>query len=535
MTGLATPAASRPIWTPWLAALPRGDTSLPFLYSADAPPLRGEASRDGLPTFGGGGADLGADDGSNRTVGSRPVLFAQHEHPRHRSRAHRAVASREVHARIFRHLHRWTEAAWVSRRPAVRSPVRQCLSCACMARATAESCGSARSSATTGGRASSTTCWRGYRTIVVASEHMKREFVRNGVQPSQVHVNPLFPTHMERPRDSHAIVRGVRLQADHGPDEAGPDQEACVAFVGRMTVLKGGDLLVDAIALASEQLGRSIRLLMIGDGPQRTAWEQRASRRGVPWTASGWLTGDDRWTALRQATVLALPSTWPEPFGLVGLEAAALGLPAVAFDVGGIREWLRPGVNGHLAPADPPRASGLAAALVRILADPEAVERRGPRRRRGGRGDVARPAPRSTRSDFCTAHPATCAFCWSVTTRAIRAWDRRRCLSSCRRSFAHSGIHATSCSPTIWAQRRETGMRANCSARWRLPWPCGAHSVHPGPTTSSTSQAPKVSGSRRYGVPGCSAPRLSRVRTDSNTSTTSGCLTTRKPACGKSR
>ena len=91
-----------------------------------------------------------------------------------------------------------------------------------------------------------------YRTIVVASEHMKREFVRNGVQPSQVHVNPLFPTHMERPRDSHAIARGVRLQADHGPDEAGPDQEACVAFVGRMTVLKGGDLLVDAIALASE-------------------------------------------------------------------------------------------------------------------------------------------------------------------------------------------------------------------------------------------------------------------------------------------
>jgi glycosyltransferase involved in cell wall biosynthesis len=187
---------------------------------------------------------------------------------------------------------------------------------------------------------------------------------------------------MERPRDSHAIVRGVRLQADHGPDEAGPDQEACVAFVGRMTVLKGGDLLVDAIAQASHQLGRSVRLLMIGDGPQRTAWEQLASLRGVPWTASGWLTGDDRWTALRQATVLALPSTWPEPFGLVGLEAAALGIPAVAFDVGGIREWLRPGVNGHLAPADPPRASGLAAALVRVLADPEQLHA-------AGRGAVA--------------------------------------------------------------------------------------------------------------------------------------------------
>jgi glycosyltransferase involved in cell wall biosynthesis len=141
-----------------------------------------------------------------------------------------------------------------------------------------------------------------------------------------------------------------------------------------MTVLKGGDLLVDAIAQAAEQLGRGIRLLMIGDGPQRTAWEQRATQRGVPWTATGWLTGDDRWTVLRQATVLALPSTWPEPFGLVGLEAAALGIPAVAFDVGGIREWLRPGVNGHLAAADPPRASGLAGALVRVLSDPERLK-----------------------------------------------------------------------------------------------------------------------------------------------------------------
>jgi glycosyltransferase involved in cell wall biosynthesis len=114
-------------------------------------------------------------------------------------------------------------------------------------------------------------------------------------------------------------------------------------------------------------MGRSIRLLLMGDGPQRAAWEQRAADRGVPCTSLGWLNGDDRWTALRQATLLALPSSWPEPFGLVGLEAAALGVPAVAFDVGGIREWLRPGVNGLLAAADPPRASTFADTLVKAL------------------------------------------------------------------------------------------------------------------------------------------------------------------------
>src|SRR5678815_792880 len=96
-----------------------------------------------------------------------------------------------------------------------------------------------------------------YRTMVVASEHMKREFVRNGVPSSQIHVNPLFPTHR------HEFVGTVGVTAD--PTHGDP----CVAFVGRMTVLKGGDLLVDAIAQASKRLGRTIRLLLIGDGPQR--------------------------------------------------------------------------------------------------------------------------------------------------------------------------------------------------------------------------------------------------------------------------
>src|SRR4029078_4838968 len=140
-----------------------------------------------------------------------------------------------------------------------------------------------------------------YRAILVASEHMKREFVRNGVPASRIHVNPLFPTHNET------------TQVARDPTHVTTD--LTVAFVGRMTVLKGGDLLVDAIAQASAKLGRTIRLLMIGDGPQRAAWEARALKRSVPVSAVGWLNGDERWAALRQAALLALPSSWPEPFG----------------------------------------------------------------------------------------------------------------------------------------------------------------------------------------------------------------------------
>jgi glycosyltransferase involved in cell wall biosynthesis len=204
-----------------------------------------------------------------------------------------------------------------------------------------------------------------YRAILVASEHMKREFVRNGVPSARIHVNPLFPTHnhaTQVARDSTQLATDVT-----------------VAFVGRMTVLKGGDLLVDAIAQASARLGRTIRLLLIGDGPQRPAWEALAFERRVPISAVGWLNGDERWAALRQATLLAVPSSWPEPFGLVGLEAAALGIPAVAFDVGGVREWLRPGVNGYLAPGNPPRAAGLADALVEALGDRDQLRAMGTR------------------------------------------------------------------------------------------------------------------------------------------------------------
>jgi glycosyltransferase involved in cell wall biosynthesis len=63
----------------------------------------------------------------------------------------------------------------------------------------------------------------------------------------------------------------------------------------------------------------------------------------------------------------------------VGLEAAALGIPAVAFDVGGVREWLRPGINGYLAPGDPPRASGLADVMVEALSDVDELKAMGSR------------------------------------------------------------------------------------------------------------------------------------------------------------
>jgi glycosyltransferase involved in cell wall biosynthesis len=83
----------------------------------------------------------------------------------------------------------------------------------------------------------------------------------------------------------------------------------------------------------------------------------------------GWVDSEQRAKLMLQADLLAAPSLWPEPFGLVGIEAGSIGLPAVGYAVGGIPDWLVPGESGELAPGDPPTVAGLSKAIVRALVD----------------------------------------------------------------------------------------------------------------------------------------------------------------------
>ena len=68
--------------------------------------------------------------------------------------------------------------------------------------------------------------------------------------------------------------------------------------------------------------------------------------------------------------MLVVPSQCPETFCKIGPEAAGCGLPSAAFAVGGIEEWLIPGINGAMAPGKPPTARGLADAICEVIADP---------------------------------------------------------------------------------------------------------------------------------------------------------------------
>jgi glycosyltransferase involved in cell wall biosynthesis len=109
---------------------------------------------------------------------------------------------------------------------------------------------------------------------------------------------------------------------------------------------------------------------MAGDGPQRATWQRLAVHERVDADFPGWLDESRRISALSSATVLAVPSIWPEPFGLVGLEAASRGVPAIAFDTGGITQWLRHQISGLLVPPVDGDA-GIAKALATILDQPD--------------------------------------------------------------------------------------------------------------------------------------------------------------------
>jgi glycosyltransferase involved in cell wall biosynthesis len=85
---------------------------------------------------------------------------------------------------------------------------------------------------------------------------------------------------------------------------------------------------------------------------------------------TGWIAHEDVSALMRAVDLLVVPSLWPEPLGSVGPAAAQYGLPAAAFDSGGIPQWLADDVSGHLAPSDPPSPTRLARAVIQCLADP---------------------------------------------------------------------------------------------------------------------------------------------------------------------
>lgn len=198
-----------------------------------------------------------------------------------------------------------------------------------------------------------------YRAVLVASKHMEAEFRQHAVDPSRLYRVPL-------------PLPGGPPTADL-PEWSGWTNK--VLLVGRLTRLKGGNLLIPAMVQASQALGRRLTLVVAGTGPEQATWQSLARQWGLDCDFAGWADRAQLTDMYRRIDLVAVPSLWPEPFGLIGIEGGCWGVPAVGFATGGIPDWLVPGESGESAPGQRPTVEGLAAAIVRALKDPGHYQR----------------------------------------------------------------------------------------------------------------------------------------------------------------
>jgi glycosyltransferase involved in cell wall biosynthesis len=114
-------------------------------------------------------------------------------------------------------------------------------------------------------------------------------------------------------------------------------------------------------------------MAVAGDGPEIPALRALAAKLAVPTHFHGWVGNVELENILRHTDLLAMPSLWPEPFGLLGVEAGCFGVPSVGYSHGGIPDWLVEGKSGTLAPS-PPTVEELAEAIIRAVGDPVQYE-----------------------------------------------------------------------------------------------------------------------------------------------------------------
>ncbi|ATB31974.1 N-acetyl-alpha-D-glucosaminyl L-malate synthase BshA [Melittangium boletus] len=113
---------------------------------------------------------------------------------------------------------------------------------------------------------------------------------------------------------------------------------------------------------------RPCRLVMIGDGPERSPAERRVRELGLE-DRVAFLGKQERFVELLAAADVFLLPSEQESFGLAALEALSCGIPVVASDVGGIPEQIEHGVWGYLAPVGDVEA--MARHVLSLVRDPE--------------------------------------------------------------------------------------------------------------------------------------------------------------------
>jgi len=194
--------------------------------------------------------------------------------------------------------------------------------------------------------------------VVTVSDHDRREFIQRG---------------LAKPEKITVIHNAYSIQIDEMADAPEPPNHEVIGFVGRLADQKGVEFLIHAApsVLATHP---QAKFLIVGDGPDRPMLESLVRELGVAQSVEFAGYQAEPSPLIERMDVVVIPSIY-DPFPLVTLEVMALGRAIVGSAVGGIPEAVEDGRTGVLVPPRDPAA--IAAALVRLLDDPQLLARMG--------------------------------------------------------------------------------------------------------------------------------------------------------------
>lgn len=192
------------------------------------------------------------------------------------------------------------------------------------------------------------------RSFMVLSEYMRNNLVMNAFPEKSIY--KIYP-----------VCEIPKIQ-DRKKAFADPP---VIMFAGQLIRGKGVDLMLKALAM----LKKNYHALIVGDGKDMDFLKKLAFKLGIADKVefTGWQNDiSEFWN---KADIAVFPSRWQEPFGLTGIEAFAHKLPVVAFDVGGVSEWLHHSKNGLIVP--PKDVLTMCAELDFLLSSHETAENMG--------------------------------------------------------------------------------------------------------------------------------------------------------------
>lgn len=169
-----------------------------------------------------------------------------------------------------------------------------------------------------------------------------------------------------------AVVPNGLAELPVAKPAASGDGPCTFAFLGAVRASKGAILAVRAIGQAVRE-GADVRLVLAGELPRgdelrRIRAEIEDARVENRVVFRGTVTGDDKWTLLREADAFVLPSyAEGQPWSI--LEAMAVGLPVISTRVGAVPDTVVDGVTGILVEAGDEH--GLAHAVLELARRPE--------------------------------------------------------------------------------------------------------------------------------------------------------------------